>query len=161
MDVLENIKQIIETYSDNERCGFCWNFFAPLTEQRQNIVRLSEPCCINVFLLRNKGQDFGTNITYLNGYINSERLTESYDLLFLIQSMEGLNNYNELPGHSIEESRHETIFKPLRDCIGSNLITDICNHYEVTQWSGRYIYDYQDEQYYGLRISITQSQSKE
>lgn len=161
MDVLENIKSIIERFKTDEQCGFCWNFYAPLTEQRQNIVRLSQPCCVNVFLLRNKGQDFSTNLTYQNGYIRTAKNSENYDLLFLMQSREGLNNYNELEGHPIEESRYETILKPLRDCVTDKLITDICEHYQVDQWMGRYIYDYQDEQYYGLRISITQSETQE
>ena len=157
LDVLELWRNLTEKLNTEESCGFCWKFYAPMTETRQNIIRKSNDCCVNVFLLRNKSQDFGSNLAYgPSGYLNAQQHTESYDILFLIPSKEGLNNYNELLGHSIDDSRYATIFKPLRDCIKSTMITSICEHASVTSWSGRYVYDYQDEQYYGLRISITQ-----
>lgn len=155
--MIEFIENIINQYQANNQCGFCWKFYAPLTEKRLNIVRNDGECCVNVFLLRDTGRDFYTNVQYINGFVTTSEEFESYDLYFLMPSIEGLNNYNELPGHLISESRHETIFKPLRDCITSKFITDICNHYKVNSWSGRYIYDFNDEKYYGFKISITQS----
>ena len=157
--VLEFWKDMIETYNEDSKCDFCWNFFAPMTEKRLNIIRditQEDDCCVNVFLLRNKSQDFGSRLTYNHNYLTRTYKTETYEVLFLIPSKEGLNNYNELSGHSLEESRYETIFKPLRDCISNHIITDICNHAPVTSWNGRYVYDYQDENFYGIRINITQ-----
>ena len=169
MPIENNILNIVKLWEDlarqfnyEERCGKCWRFFAPMEEKRLNIIKGSDQCCINVFLLRNKGQDFGSTLTYgQEGYLSNTFTREQYDILFLISSKEGINNYNELEGHNVLESRYETIFKPLRECITNDIITSICEHSKVEQWTGRYVYDYQDEQYYGLRISITQSYEQE
>lgn len=157
LDVLGLWKGLTEQLNEEEVCDFCWEFYAPLTEVKLNIIRNKGNCCVHVFLIRNKPNDFGSNLTYgTGGYLNTQIHTDSYDVLFLVSSIEGLNNYNELDNHPIEESRYETIFKPIRDCIKSKLITDICEHAQVSSWSGRFVYDYQDENYYGYRISINQ-----
>lgn len=154
--MIKFIKGIIEKYNNDNQCGFCWRFYAPLTEKRLNIVR-NDNCCVNVFLTRDSGRDFYTNVKYVNGYATTFDEFESYDLYFLIASRDGLNNYNELEDNAINESRNETIFEPLRKCITSRFIVDICNHYQLVNWSGKYIYDFEDENYYGLKISITQT----
>ncbi|HLS52728.1 MAG TPA: hypothetical protein VK031_02065 [Tissierellaceae bacterium] len=156
LDIVELWKSTVERLNQQNSCSCCWEFYAPLTEVKLNIVRNKGNCCTHVFLLRNKPNDFTSALTYNNGYLNTEVNTENYDVLFLISSKTGLNNYNELAHHPIEESRYATIFKPLRECIKSDIITALCEHAQVTSWSGRYVYDYQDENYYGLRISISQ-----
>ena len=166
-DIVELWRQIIANYAETAECDFCWKFYAPLTEQKLNLVKdvLVEPgsdevnqaCCVHVFLLRNQPDDFSTTPNYSTyGNLNTVSHNENYVVYFLIKSKEGLNNYNEIPDHPILESRYETIFKPLRDCIDSRILTDICAIGQVTAYRGSYIYDYQDEQYYGLRINFSQ-----
>lgn len=156
IDIIKLWKEIIETFNDEERCDWCWEFYAPLQESRLNIVKATEQnkCCVKVFVLRNEPQDFGSNLTYNRGFVSSSQNYENYKVLFLISSKEGLNNYNELGSHPVSESRYETILKPLRECIQRDILTDICEDFEVTAWNGRYIYDYQDELYYGIEIRI-------
>lgn len=166
-DIVELWKSIVEKYQEDGQCDFCWKFYAPLTELKLNLVRdvLVEPgsddvnqaCCVHVFLLRNQPDDFSSSPNYSTyGNINTVVHSENYVVYFLIKSKEGLNNYNEMPGHPISEGRHETIFKPLRDCINSSILTDICKVGQVTAYRGSYVYDYQDEQYYGLRVNFSQ-----
>lgn len=155
--ILELWENIVNDLNDKNECGFCWKFIGALTQKRFNLTRRSEDCCVHVALFRNLATDFGSNFVYRNGFLNDETRFENYEVMFLIQSKEGLNNYNEIEGHEVDQSRYETIFKPLRECIESNIIAGICTDYEVTQYSGRYIYDYQDEMYYGLAIRISQS----
>lgn len=155
--ILELWKGITEKMNTENKCGFCWEFYAPLTGKKLNIVRGDDECCVKVFLLRNMTQDFGSRITYTSGFHTNTNNFDNYKVLFLISSKEGINNYNELEGWDISKSRHETIFKPLRNCIESEILTDICSNFEVTNWTGKYIYDYQDENYYGIEITINQN----
>lgn len=148
---------LIKSYNRQKKCGFCWNFYAPLTEIKLNQVQLKKECCVNVFLVWDKGVDFDTQVNFDNDKgitINPmERL--HYDIYFLMQSTEGKNNYNEKRFHSVNESRYETIIKPLHQCINMDIITDVCAEFGISSFSGKNIYDYQDEQYYGVRISVT------
>lgn len=155
MNVIKFWSDLIEQYDDDERCGFCWKFYAPLTEIDLNLVKKSiDDCCVNVFITRDKGVDFDSQITYNNG-LPEVREREMYDVWFLVKSKVGLNNYNEMPDHDVEESRHNTILQPLRECITFEILRELCLDYEVNQWSGKYVYDYQDSIYYGIKISIT------
>lgn len=160
-DIIKIWKEVIENFNEENKCGFCWNFFAPLTEVDLNLVKKqNDCCCVNVFVVRNKSVDFSSNIAYnainLPTAIDQINNDEFYDVYFLIESREGINNYNEKPNHPIEESRHVTIFNPLRKCITNDILTGICGIGFITGWSGQYIYDYQDQMYYGIKLSITQ-----
>lgn len=156
--ILDTWKHIVEQLDQEKKCGFCWDFFAPMTEIDLNLVNQKKNCCcVNVFLLRNKTQDFSTNIS-LTPFQTVGNVVdiENYDVYFLIKSKPGINNYNEKYGHPIAESRHKTIFEPLRHCINHSILSGICGIGLVTSWNGTYIYDYSDEQYYGIKIAITQ-----
>lgn len=151
--ITDFLQNTISNFNAEEKCGFCWEFYAPLTEIDLNIAKTG--CCVNVFLVREKGVDFDTQIQNFNGASARQSEREHFDLYFLIKSKEGINNYNEIPGHPISESREKEIFEPLRNCITYSIFDEICKEFFIFSWSGKYIYDFQDEQYYGLRISIT------
>lgn len=159
-DIIKTWSEIIDRFKSDNQCGFCWNFFAPLTEVDLNLVKEdseNECCCVNVFIVRNKGLDFSTSISYNVLQTITESIdNEFYDVYFLIKSSTGINNYNEMPNHPISESRHKTIFKPLRECITADILTNICEIGRVSQWNGTYVYDYQDEMYFGIKLSVTQ-----
>lgn len=164
-DIVELWQGIVNGMQANRTCNFCWKFYAPLTELKLNLVRDviredgsdDDDCCVHVFLIRNQPDDFASSPAYSDfGNIAEITHTENYVVYFLIKSKEGLNNYNEIQGHSILESRYKTIFKPLRDCINIHILTALCLAGQVTAYRGQYVYDYQDEQYYGLRVNFTQ-----
>lgn len=166
-DIVELWRSIMQTYQEEFKCDFCWKFYAPLTELKLNTIRdilvelgsgeSEDACCVHVFLLRNQPDDFSSTPNYSRFTTIADIVsTENYVVYFLIKSKEGLNNYNELPGYSIDESRHATIFKPLRECIDISILTDLCLLGQVTSYRGSYIYDYQDEQYYGLKVNFSQ-----
>lgn len=150
-------KTLIEKYNTDEKCGWCWNFFAPLTEVDLNLVKGGEECCINVFLTWDRGLDFQTETNWDATFgININPVeVYNYDLWFLIKSPVGINNYNEKPDHAIEESRYETIFKPLRNCINFDMLNDICKDFGVSSFNGRNIYDYQDEMFFGIKLTVS------
>lgn len=161
MDIVDLWESIVDKLNLTQACGKCWKFYAPLTEFRLNVVKQdNDDCCVNVFLIRDRGTAFGSTVRYDNGFMTGRTDSETYRIMFLIKSKEGLNNYNELPNNDVLESRYETIFRPLKQCIESTLITDICNHNKLVSWNGEYIYDYQDEMYYGFALNIKQENEK-
>lgn len=156
MDAVVFWKDIVCKFNEEKRCGFCWRFYAPLTEIDLNLVKKRKRCCVNVFLVWNGAQDFAAqpNFDVEKGLPNNPIETFSYQVYFLISSKEGINNYNEMPEHPISESRYETILKPLRKCINYDILNEFCLDFGVTSWTGNYVYDYQDEMYYGIRLNI-------
>lgn len=183
LDVVAQWQDLIDKMNEDEACDFCWRFFAPYTQIKANVIRDDGSCCVFVILTRESANAFGTNLAYnrVKGMYENIEHYENYTIDFVIASKEGIDNYNELAGDGedipgafsfgfsegfdigddgqtrhIEQSRHATIFEPLRKCITMRLIDDLCNYAPVTSWNGRYIYDHQDEIYYGIRLNITQ-----
>lgn len=151
-------EEIINSFNDQEKCNFCWNFYAPLTEVDLNLVDTKNDCCVHVFFVWNRGgNDFSVapNWNANFGIYENPSETFNYNVYFLIKSPVGINNYNEKSGHLVSESRYNTIFKPLRDCINFSIFNDLCLDFGVTEFSGRNIYDYQDEMYFGINLSIS------
>lgn len=158
LDVIAQWEYIAGELNKDKACNFCWKFFAPYTSKRANIIKDDGKCCVYIILKREGSNSFGSNLDFDNdkGYYGKKESFESYTLDFVIASKEGINNYNELQPNDVQNSRHAEIFEPLRKCIQSKLITEICNHIPLTSWSGKYLYDQDDEIYYGLKINVTQ-----
>jgi len=76
--------ELIKSYNRQKKCGFCWNFYAPLTEVKLNQVQLKKLCCVNVFLVWDKGVDFDTfietdyDIDELEKEIRSDLISGNY-----------------------------------------------------------------------------------
>lgn len=158
LDVVDQWEFITKELNEHNQCGFCWKFYAPYTSKRANIIKDDGDCCVNIILTRQSSNAFGSNLNFNKdkGYYERIEHFETYTLDFVIASKEGINNYNELFPNNIKTSRHAEIFNPLRDCISGSLIMKYCWHAPVTNWSGQYLFDQEDEMFYGLRINITQ-----
>lgn len=156
-DPIELWNDIICRLNDEKKCGWCWRFFAPLTEVNMNLVKQRKECCVNVFFIWNGAEDFATrpNFDLNTGLMVEPTETFNYQVYFLINSNDGINNYNEMPEHPVSESKYLNIFKPLRECINLDILNALCLDYVVTNWSGKNIYDTTDDKYYGIRINVT------
>lgn len=159
IEIVNFWENLIESYDSENRCGFGWNYFNPITEKKLNVIRTD--CQVNVFTLFQQRPFKSSRNVYRDGYISETFETKSYEVLFLISSNEGLNNYNEFPEHPKSESRTKTIYEPLENCINIDMLNSICDYvYEISNWSLDVEHDYQDGQFYGYKLRITQINRK-
>ncbi|HSH68032.1 MAG TPA: hypothetical protein VLB84_20025 [Bacteroidia bacterium] len=158
MDIVKFWKQQVEKWQEDEKCGFCWEFSAPLFENVTNIQQTEEDCCTYVFLtklVRNRVPQFSAN----TGFLNRKFCDYSFTLHVVRKGDLGTNNYNEIAGHPIEESRWNEIYKPIADCLDCDLMLDFCEFVglkvdEMT-WREEMEQAYMDNNYFGWRITAT------
>ena len=173
MDIVDFWAQQIEKWNSQAKCGFCWEFAAPLVPSQINIV-LSEPmpahpividdnCCVKVFLtdLRFREIIVRNSVTSL---ITSKTCVWNFSVYALMQKQLGINNYNEIKGHPIEQSKWVTVFKPLIDCLGCENILDTCEILGITSVNvempsdAQLIHNYLDNNYNGWKVNYTFTQ---
>ena len=153
MDIVSFWKNQIDTWNETEKCGLCWEFSAPLVTSQINIVQ-NETCCVNVFLTDIKFRE-EKQFNSITGLTTSKKNIWNFSLYALVKENLGVNNYNEIKGHPIDESKWETIFYPIINCLAIDTISDTCN-FQVTQnGDAQLIHNYLDENYNGWKINYT------
>lgn len=162
MNFIDFFQQQVDKYNDDERCGLCWFFSAPLTESASNIQQLREEtkCCVQVMFLQDKQAAFSVSAIYdeRTTYIKDRFCTENFRLLFLIPDVIGKNNYNEIEGHPIEESRSVKLME-LKECIGCDFQLDFCEiigtTWQVMKWEGYQRILFNDTNFIGYEVNVT------
>lgn len=164
MNFIDFFQRQIDKYNEDEKCGFCWFFSAPLIESAVNIQQLREDskCCVQVMFLQDKQAAFSTSTTYdeKTTFIKDVFCTENFRLLFLIPfpNALGTNNYSEIEGHPIEESKSEKLME-LKDCISCGFQLDFCEligtTWQVMKWEGYQRINYQNNNYLGYEVNVT------
>ena len=93
------------------------------------------------------------------GYVSSLTKDYSFDLHVLYPDQVGINTYNEIPGHPIDESKWETILSPLYECWCEEQLQDTCQiirkALQVIGWDGRTQINWLDNNFTGWTYSIT------
>lgn len=160
MNPIDFFEAQVERYNEENKCGLCWNFAAPLFESAINIQDIPEDkkCCIQLFLINLRESTINTYDPNTN-FITRKTCDYSFVLYVLIQSNMGLNNYTEKQGYSVQQSKWETIYKPLMDCMGCDAQLEFCEitgyPIQVTNWQMDMVNNYLDQQYAGYRITAT------
>lgn len=158
MDIVLFWKNQVDLWNTQNKCGLCWEFSAPLVASQNNIVQEEHPCCVQVFLTDIRFREIKQR-NAITGLVTGKTCVWSFSLHALIKSPLGVNNYNEIKNHPIEESKWETIFKPLIDCLGCDNILDTCELLGVTNVNvdmngdAVLVHNYLDENYNGWRIN--------
>jgi hypothetical protein len=153
-------EQQIQIYNEDEKCDSCWSFSAPLKESAINITQPlpDEKCCVKVFLtdLTTSQNNEYNNTT---NYITRKTCDYTFNLFVLKDSTIGRNNYDEMKGYSIDESKWKLIFEPLEQCMGCDAQLDFCDimgfNIQVPRWSMSMVHNYLDQNYDGWKISAT------
>lgn len=164
MDIVKFWKEQVDLWNENNKCDLCWEFSAPLVNSQMNIVQ-NEKCCVNVFLTDLKFREI-KEYNQTTGLVTRSRCVWNVTVHFLVQGKLGINNYNEIKDHSIEESKWETIFKPIIDCIGCGNILDACeilglSNLKVEMASDAVlVHNYLDNNYNGWRVNYLFTQIK-
>jgi hypothetical protein len=161
MDVVKYFKGLTRMWDNESRCGFCWVFGAPLTEGQANIQKVEEEdaenCCVRVMVR-------DVRVRRQNAYGDSGFLSEVVQDHFLVldvvvPSKMGVNNFNEIPGHPVDESKWETIIYPLLECVTEESIMDLCKllktYIQVPTWDASMKLNWLDNNYCGWSISMT------
>src|SRR5690625_1016931 len=117
VDIIGLLHSVICRWNEEEKCGYCWEYEAPL---RESDLNESEPkderCCVRVFLTDftiNKNRRYNNSSHYMTGQTNSY----SFILNVLMQDGIDTNVYLEQEGHPLGESKWKRILKPLMLCI--------------------------------------------
>lgn len=160
MNPITFFEKQVEKWNEDQKCGFCFQFSAPLKESAINIqqIRENDNCCVQVMLtdLRLSVQKQYDS----KSFIIQDDCIYSFNLFVLKPSSLGVNNYNEINGHSVMESKWKTILEPLLECFGCDAILDLCEIWnypiQVTNWGqAEVLINYQDMNYDGWKIPIT------
>lgn len=162
MDLISFWSQQINKWNEESKCGLCWDFTAPLVESAIELVEPSAgmDCCVQVLFLRDKEPAFST----LNRYNESTQLlsgttcNKAFEILFLMYAPIGSNNWNEVKGHSTDESKWATALYELERCLSCDLELDFCEFIgsksRVTKWSAKQVINFSSKNYSGYRISV-------
>lgn len=155
MDIVDFWKQQIDKWNEDEKCGMCWNFSAPLFENASNIQQTSESCCTYVFLTNIKRvKNFRT---YPTGMTDVDSCDYSFNLHVIRKGDLGTNNYNEIRGYAVADGRYNEIYKPIADCLDCDLQLDFCEFLGVNineiSWVETMEQAYLDNNYFGWRIA--------
>lgn len=116
MDLIEFWEKQVAKWQEDEQCGRCWEFSATLWEDASNILQTTESCCTFV-LLTSWRETIVPSFSSDTGYIINEYTDYSFTLDIVEKGDLGTNNYDEIKGHPISESRVKTVFSPLKACI--------------------------------------------
>lgn len=162
MDIVNFWKIQVEKWNDELKCDSCWTFGAPLIESAVNIQQYEEDkeCCIKVLFLRQGVTAFSTVNTYnaSTGLRTNVVCNKSFQLLVLLDSKLGLNNFNEIKGNPESESVWSTKLSKIEECLACDANIDFCeilgNSYRITQWSGVQVLNYQNSNYSGYRLTV-------
>ncbi|RMZ58973.1 hypothetical protein D1632_15520 [Chryseobacterium nematophagum] len=156
MNIVSFFKQVVERYNDESKCGFCWAFKAPLSESGLSRAQLREEdeCCLQLFITDYE-TDTGYRMNEKTGLSHRKYCDHSFTLYVVKPSDIGLNVYNEIPGHPINESLWETILAPIQNCIGCGNEFDLCEmgySFDILRWKMKTVQFKEDHNYTGWRI---------
>ena len=156
--IIDFFKALAAKYNDEQKCGFCWEFGAPLSESAMNNQQAVEgrQCCVNLFVA-----DYKISSIYSVNNNTGLTTTEDCDHRFIVyvgQQREdiGQNVYNEIEGHEITSSLWAEVYKPLMDCLGCDRALYECElgfDFRVTAWDMETVKFKDDRNFTGWKIT--------
>lgn len=158
MDIVKFWKDQVGKWMEENKCGFCWEFHAPIKDDRINIQQFDDPCCVQVFVT---DPVISKEVNYSP---RTERMTyvscrTTFTVRMLVHAELGTNMYNEIPEHPTQEGIWEKILNPLMECLGCGEFLDWCElagvNPRVREWRSTVEADYTDEVLYGWKTRIT------
>jgi hypothetical protein len=157
VDIVDFWEQQVAKWQEEEKCGFCWEFGAPLFENASNIAQTEEDCCTYVFLTNiKKKRNFKR---YPIGTVYVDSCDYSFNVHIIRKGDLGTNNYNEIKGYAIADGRYNTIYKPIADCLDCDVELDFCEfiglQVDGVNWQEEMEQAYLDNNYFGWKITAT------
>lgn len=158
MNIVAFFQELVDKWNAEQKCGFCWSFSAPLSNSGMNmsLAKDGECCCVHLFLTY-IGTDYGYK-TANTGVKNLEWNDTFFTLYVVKQTNLGVNVYNEIPNHPIDESLWESILEPLENCLGCGNELELCEMgypFEIMKWRKETVILEHDDNYTGWKINGT------
>lgn len=137
--LVDYFKALAAKYNSENKCGFCWEFGAPLSESALNkqLPVNERQCCANMFLTEYSFSSYFkySDVTHLNNY---EACDHRFKLYVVVQKEDiGQNTYNEIPDHPVTESLWTEVYKPLLECMGCDKALYQCElgyDFDILSW---------------------------
>ena len=158
MKLIDFLEKQVQKWNTENKCGQCYEFYAPLTEEALNKQQLKN-CCVSIMLTMDRGQVFGVDRIYntQTGTKSDEWEFKNFALYFVVPQGININNHTEILGHSTELSKSKTL-EYLQGCI-IDFDLDFCEflgaEWQLMPWSAQQLLNYRDNNYTGYRISIS------
>lgn len=156
-DVIGTISQMVSDWNTEEKCNLCWEFTAPIRESDLNeYQKRTDECCVIVAVT---DYIYEPSLTFnrTTGLITNKTEIFNFNLHFLALDDLGLNVYNEIDNHPLNESKWATILKPLADCAVTDLLS-FCEYIgrelEIVVWRARPRIDWLDMNYTGWTVQV-------
>lgn len=160
MDIVQFFQDLVDNYNADLKCGFCWQFGAPLSESGMNKQQIEQDsaCCAHLFLtdyVERAEYRFNTS-TGLNNY---EACLLDFTIYVGVQREDiGQNVYNEIAGHPLDQGLWAEVFNPLKDCLGCGRELYLCElgyDFDITKWNMRKVQFKDDKNFTGWKIDGT------
>lgn len=157
MNIIKFWKEVSAKFNQDNKCGFCWAFGGALEESAIETyqIRKGEECCVHFFLTDLRWETIN-EYDEVSGRAVRIFCDYNFTLWALVPSQLGINNYNEIPSHSVDESAWETIVEPLRECLTCDDMIYICEvlgyPVRVERWASEMVLKKFSNNFDGLRI---------
>lgn len=157
MTAIEIFEKQVEIWNQNQFCNNCWVFSAPLSEEAMNAYQLrsEEECCYHLFVV-----DYSSstrNIYNSSNYLTQKTCEERFTIYIAKSDRIDINNYNEIEEHPIDQSKWETIIKPLIECFTCDMMIDDCDilgyPVMIPEWNVSKVINLHDNNYTGIKIT--------
>lgn len=164
MDVVSFFKQQFDKWNAEEKCGFCWEFDAPLTDSGVNESQMQtdpDECCPVKGFITNLSERKNRIYNNTTGLLQDKDYTTDYTFTLHVLAFDRVdtNVYAEQLGHPISESKWETILRPLQECVCEENILEfcelICKDIKIINWNAITRINWLDNNYTGWSITMT------
>lgn len=158
MKLIPFFEKQINKWNVENKCGQCFRFYAPLTEESLNKQQI-EDCCVNVMLTRDRNNAFGVDRTYnaLLGNLSDTFEYKNFTLFFIVPQGVNLNNYKEILNNDTTNSK-SVLLEDLEQCIIDtelNFCEFIGQDWQLTQWNAQQLLNFRDNNYTGYRVNVS------
>lgn len=163
MNIVQFWEAQIAKWDEENKCGLCWTFDAPMTESGLEAYQpmQGKECCVQALLTQDTGVAFSTVNQYnpRTGFVSQRTCSWTHSMYFLLPTELGVNNYKEVKGHTTEKSRWAMALQRLQECLGCDANLDFCEilgtSYRVTQWSAIQVVNKTGKNLTGYKLTIT------
>lgn len=162
MNVVDFFRRQTEKWNEENKCGFCWEFDAPLTDAGVNeSVMQTNPdeCCPVKVFITNYSERPNRQYHPINRFLTSFSIDYTFTLSVVMFDVLGTNVYQEQIGHPISESKWDAILNRIRECICSSAPFDFCEilgkDIQIINQTNVSRINWLDNNYTGWSITIT------